>query len=304
MGRPLNPIPNTTSAVGRLAQHLREGLALRNLTFRQLADSTMYCPSVLQRAADGKTLSSWAVVEKFALACDLDPRQVQALWKAASTERQGQRVPRIKPVGVEQILTYTELGVYLADLRARRGNPSYRVMERRALAHWKWFGRLPHSTAQRLGTRQISRPTLNQTRAFLLGLGILPEHHGDLVRAWQRADTTYKEERARQSGPRPVRTVAEGRQDREREALQAVQALGYVPMEAYRGHEQPWSVICRTCGRNRRIRLDWEAQRQQQPGAKPLRCKACEDVRAPRTTAVDDSWFEADLLMSGRGIAR
>ncbi|MFC8983524.1 helix-turn-helix domain-containing protein [Streptomyces sp. NPDC057411] len=310
MGRPPNPIANTNNATGRLAERLRNGMALRNLTYRQLSESTVYHPSTLQRAADGKTVSSWPVVEKFALACDLDLKEVKALWKAASAERRVRRVPRVKPVGVEQIHSYTELGIYLADLRERKGSPSYRLMERRALAHWKWFGRLPHSTAQRLGTRQISRPTLNQTRAFLLGCNIPAEDHGDLVRAWHRADATYKQDQTRQTGgPRPEHAADEYRQTREREilktvqAMKTVQALGYVPMEAFRGQQQPWSVICRSCGRNRRIRLDWETKRQQQPGVKPMRCKACEDAPTAHSAFVDDC-FPHEVEVSGRGLAR
>ncbi|MEV6332243.1 helix-turn-helix transcriptional regulator [Streptomyces sp. NPDC051909] len=314
MGRTSNPIPNPNSVTGRLAAHLRDGMALRRLTYRQLAATTRYHATTLQRAAAGKYVSSWEVVREFASACDLDQEVVRGLWKAAYRERQGRRGPEIKPVGVEQINSYAELGVFLVDLRQRKGSPSYRLMERRTLSHWKWFGRLPHSTAQRIGSRQTSRPTLNQVRAFLVGCGIAPEHHGDLVRAWHRANTRYLEDRARGMGKQPTtENTAVTKIVLEHSALQTAHDLGYAPLEPFRGYRRPWSVICRSCGKNRRIRLDWEIQRQQrEAGSWDMRCRACADRPAPRPAAririglglvpIPDPPRAA--LVSGRGTAR
>ncbi|MFD4347397.1 helix-turn-helix domain-containing protein [Streptomyces coelicoflavus] len=107
--RARHPIPNPKSAVGRLAQHLRDGLARRGLGYRELADLTQYHPTTLQRAADGKRVSSWEVVEEFARACGLGIPKARTLWLAARSERVGRRGPRDAP-GVEQIYNYADLG--------------------------------------------------------------------------------------------------------------------------------------------------------------------------------------------------
>ncbi|MGW6569266.1 hypothetical protein [Streptomyces sp. NPDC054975] len=316
MGRTSNPIPNPNNAPGRLAQHLRDGLARRRLSYRELAAITRYHATTLQRAADGKHVSTWEVVSEFASACNLDLDTVRGMWKTAHDERHGRRGPQTKPVGVEQITTYAELGLFLVDLRERKGSPSYRLIERRALTHWKWFGRLPHSTAQRIGTRQTSRPTLNQMRAFLVGCGIPPERHGDLVRAWHRANIQYQEERARHAGeqpaPEPNRALAKFA--REQTAIQTAHDLGYAPLEPFRGHGQPWSVVCLTCEKNRRIRLEWEIERQRQQreaGIWEMRCPTCVDHPASRAQTYTGAGSRIPayapplaVLTSGRGMAR
>ncbi|MET9954416.1 hypothetical protein ABZ135_23130 [Streptomyces sp. NPDC006339] len=309
----MNPIPNPNSLTGRLAQHLRDGMALRRLSYRELATITRYHATTLQRAADGKHLSTWEVVREFASTCDLDLEATRGMWKAAHSERHRRRDPRARPVGVEQIHNYAELGVFLVDLRERKGSPPYRLMERRALAHWKWFGRLPHSTAQRIGTRQTSRPTLNQMRAFLVGCGIPPEHHGDLVRAWHRAHTRYQEDRARgtKTHPPSENSGALTKVALEHSALQAAHEVGYAPLEPFRGYQRPWSVICRSCGQNLRIRLDWEMHRQQQTGDRDLTCRACTErpasnpsAPAPGSPAALAEIASLAILTSGRGMAR
>lgn len=107
-------------------------------------------------------------------------------------------------------------------------------------------------------------------QAFLIGCGIPAERHGPLVRAWQRAATRLKEDLAGQIGGRSggeyVRLQADlamSAHVHEWGAIQLVRDLRYAPVEAFRGCTRPWSVHCRSCGRARRIRLDWELERLQ-----------------------------------------
>ncbi|WP_437033539.1 hypothetical protein [Streptomyces sp. enrichment culture] len=130
--------------------------------YRELADLTRYHPTTLQRAADGKRVSSWEVVEEFTRGCGLATLKVRTLWLAARSERFGRRGPRDVP-GVEQVYNYSDLGAFLADLRERKGSPPYRLMERRAELTREQFGGLPHSTAQRIATRK-TRPSLSQCK--------------------------------------------------------------------------------------------------------------------------------------------
>ncbi|MEU4181041.1 helix-turn-helix transcriptional regulator [Streptomyces sp. NPDC026589] len=163
-------MPNPETGVGRLAQHLRDGLARRGLTYRELAVLTRYHPTSLQRAADGKQVPSWKVVEEFAKGCDMTVSQVRRLWLAARRERPGHRVLGSAP-GVDQIYDASDLGVHLAALREKRGSPSYRLMEKRAESTEAQFGRLPRSTAQRITARETT-PSLLQMQAFLIGCGL------------------------------------------------------------------------------------------------------------------------------------
>ncbi|MFG2873831.1 hypothetical protein ACGFYU_02240 [Streptomyces sp. NPDC048337] len=222
------------------------------------------------------------MVKEFARGCGLDQNKVYGLWQAARTEHLGRRGPQDVP-GVEQIYNYADLGVFLADLRAQKGHPPYRTMERRAEATVKQFGRLPHSTAQRIGARR-TRPSLDQMRAFLVGCDISPERHGPLVRAWHRADARFQEDRAREiNGPNAAAHVAFPDELREQGATQLARDLGYSPIERFRGFTRPWSAYCRSCGRTRRIRLDWEVKRlRRADGGSDMYCPDCKEHPTPR----------------------
>lgn len=261
VGRSPNPIPEPDSAVGRLAQKLRGGLMDRSFSYQELAAQIAYHATTLQRAADGKTVASWAVVSEFARACDLDKEDVRLLWQAARSERDGRPTPRPRPpVAVEQIATYADLGLYLVWVREKAGSPSYQRMEDRAEATRTQFGRLPHSTAHRIGARKANRPSLKQMRAYLVGCGIPAKRHDPLVRAWRRADARYWGEDARQNVGRRLANQSTALPEPYREAspVQLAHDMGYVPLEAYRGPSRPWSVRCTACGEIRRIRLGVE----------------------------------------------
>ncbi|GAA3043872.1 hypothetical protein GCM10017562_00870 [Streptomyces roseofulvus] len=123
MGRPMNPIPAPDSAVGRLAQALRDGLNAKCIGFRRLAEKVRYDPTALQRAASGKSVLSWPVARAFANQCDLDEAHIRKLWEAARREKDRQH-PRGGPprAGVHQVVNCAELGVVLATLRVKKNS--------------------------------------------------------------------------------------------------------------------------------------------------------------------------------------
>lgn len=277
MGRAPNPIPSPDSTVGRLAEFLRAGLGTVGLTFRELADKVVYDATTLQRAADGKTVASWNVVREFAKACELNEERALRLWRAARSERDGKPLPsRSAPVAVEQIATYADLGLYLSWVRNRSGT-SYQRIEDRASAARRQFGRLPHSTAHRIGSRKTNRPSLFQVQAFLVGCGIQADEHGPVVRAWHRAERRYWDELGQgETAGRPA-ILPRAPEEEHVSPVQLAQAMGYSPIEAYRGRGKPWSVRCVTCGRVQRIQLrPPEASRSQG-------CKACTPAQADDT---------------------
>ncbi|MFD5347741.1 helix-turn-helix domain-containing protein [Streptomyces anulatus] len=274
MGRPTNPVPNPETGVGRLAQHLRDGLARRGLTYRELAVLTRYHPTSLQRAADGKQVPSWKVVEEFAKGCDMTVSQVRRLWLAARRERPGHRVLGSAP-GVDQIYDASDLGVHLAALREKKGSPSYRLMEKRAELTEAQFGRLPRSTAQRITARETT-PSLLQMQAFLVGCGLPVGFHGPYVQAWQRMAARI----GGRAGARFQKELDMSAQDHGVISMsKLVRALGYTPAERIRGVGRPLTVTCDACGALRRIRLDREVQQLSTGNMVRLHCPNCGTTR-------------------------
>lgn len=275
MGRTANQIPAPASAVGQLAQYLRNGLLRRGLNYREIADDTKYHPTTLQRAADGRTVASWAVVNVFARKCGLDQDEALRLWQAARSERTGRPVPpRTPPVGVEQIASYADLALYLEWIRERAG-VTYRQIARSTQENGR-FRPLPSSTAQRIGARK-SRPSMAQMQAFLLGCSVPSDQHGPFVRAWQRAEALYWEGQAVDDRARRATQSAEPEQRPEEESPQQMAYdLGYLPMEPYRSSTKPWSVRCQRCGNTLRIRLMRALQHHNRPdGTTYMGCGQC-----------------------------
>ncbi|WP_405194448.1 helix-turn-helix domain-containing protein [Streptomyces anulatus] len=303
MGRPTNPVPNPETGVGRLAQHLRDGLARRGLTYRELAVLTQYHPTSLQRAADGKQVPSWKVVEEFAKGCDMSVSQVRRLWLAARRERPGHRVLGSAP-GVDQIYDASDLGVHLAALREKKGSPSYRLMEKRAEVTEAQFGRLPRSTAQRITARETT-PSLLQMQAFLIGCGLPVGIHGPYVQAWQRMAARI----GGRTGARFQKELDMSAQDHGVIPMsKLVRALGYTPTEKIQGIGRPLTVTCDGCGAVRRIRLDQQIKQLSHGNAVRLSCPNCGTTRVvrpdmPRRKGTETS-HESNLRANADGWAR
>ncbi|MFH8254194.1 hypothetical protein [Streptomyces roseolus] len=177
---------------------------------------------------------------------------------------------------MHQVINYAELGVVLAALRVKRNSPGYRLMEERADDTKRQFGRLPHTTAWRIATR-LTRPSLHQMRAFLIGCGVPPHRHSVYMAAWKRADAQHRRENA---GELPG---AASDDVRLRDPYTLARHLGCHPLENFRGYHRPWSVCCRFCQDNiQRIRLDKEVARLHHDGART--CQNCGRISwAPAT---------------------
>jgi DNA polymerase III delta prime subunit len=104
MGRPERPLNSTDDPIAAFARDLRE-LRLRagNPSYRQLARTAMFAPSVLSSAASGHRLPTLPVTLAFVSSCGGDPvawerrwRRVAALARAV-TDARGERAAAVSP---------------------------------------------------------------------------------------------------------------------------------------------------------------------------------------------------------------
>lgn len=78
--RPIDPLgPIADFAIGLRALRHRA-----NLSYRQMADMTHYCISVLATAASGELLPTWAVTAAYVRACGDLPEHWHERWELAA----------------------------------------------------------------------------------------------------------------------------------------------------------------------------------------------------------------------------
>ncbi|WP_030062463.1 helix-turn-helix domain-containing protein [Streptomyces novaecaesareae] len=149
MGRREKPIEATEPALGRLAAWLREQREQTGLTYRQLADRTNYHATTLQRAASGRSVPSWKVVEAVTRECGGDLKTARRKWSQANywahvprpSGTRRLRAPR--RVDPEQVDSFADLRRAMHEMRRKADWPSLKELDRRARARGR---RLPSST--------------------------------------------------------------------------------------------------------------------------------------------------------------
>ncbi|MEU7898748.1 helix-turn-helix transcriptional regulator [Nonomuraea sp. NPDC049152] len=83
--RPVNPQgPIATFAIGLRALRAHAGLS-----YRQMAERTHYCVSVLSTAASGEMLPTWNVTKAYVHVCGGHPEYWRAQWLHASAAWKG-----------------------------------------------------------------------------------------------------------------------------------------------------------------------------------------------------------------------
>lgn len=260
LGRPENPIPFPDGALGRLAQCLREGRALRGLTYADLGHRTGYHSTTLQRAAAGERLPTRQVALAYGNACGRSAALVSRLWQEARAE--ARRRSRRRPGAAEApnpdlVRDFADLAAAMVAEHERNGAPPVRVMELRAEARAKEYGTLSRSTAQRLLSRQKSPSSRQQLQAFLVACGVPLSDWQPWMEAWRRARLNLDQER--RTGPTVAELEAPFADDSgrvsSRRAILLVRSAGFEPLEAFRGFGTPWTVRCSDCHSAQRVRL-------------------------------------------------
>ncbi|MFE5197977.1 helix-turn-helix domain-containing protein [Streptomyces sp. NPDC056601] len=284
MGRE-KPIPDPSSALGRLAQELRRGRRSVRKSYDELAENTAFSATTFSRAAAGKLLPRREVARGFGHACGLDIDTIDALWLAARQEtrkvsgaRRVARAPRTLSV-----TDMPQLCRALGELRLFHGEPSYAHMRKRAAAAGL---KVSTSTLQRIATSEQAPSSRRVVRAYLVGCGLGERTIADWEQAWDRVHRRYRAAREREAQLRELNqreAMVADRPDGRVSSPRAVELLkesGFVQIERYRGFNRPWTVLCAGCGISSRIRLAYLLRHGPDP------CTNC----VARESAVTTAW--------------
>jgi hypothetical protein len=88
MPRPENPIDRAAGPVAEFASQLRAlRVAAGNITYRSMAASAHYSPTVLSRAANGRLIPTWLAVAAYVRACGGDLVEWRTRWEALGPTR-------------------------------------------------------------------------------------------------------------------------------------------------------------------------------------------------------------------------
>ncbi|MEE1781756.1 helix-turn-helix transcriptional regulator [Streptomyces sp. SP17BM10] len=189
MGRREKPVAASDPALGRLAAWLREQRERAGLTYRQLAARTNYHPTTLQRAAGGRTVPNWTVVEAFTRECGGDLRAARRKWAQANywahvprpPGPQRRRAPR--PLHPEQVDSFADLRRAMHEMRRKADWPALEELDRRARARG---ARLPSSTLALVlkGEAPLHKPVF---RTYMEVCGVRETRRELWATAWDRA---------------------------------------------------------------------------------------------------------------------
>jgi hypothetical protein len=192
----------------------------------------------------------------------MDVDEVTRLWHAAHRGSLGgrsadrYREPEPRPDLVQDL---RGLCAALEVLRQANGEPSFRIMERRARA----VGRdLSRSTASRIATGQQAPASTDCLEAFLVACQVPPRDRTMWFDAWLRAqrhavsarqDAGRRREELKQLES-VVADSSRGQVSQEA-AVRMLRRAGFDTRERYRRFDAPWTVECVQCGATFRLRL-------------------------------------------------
>ncbi|MFD6470044.1 helix-turn-helix domain-containing protein [Streptomyces goshikiensis] len=191
MGRPEAPIDWTVPERGELALFLRTVRVQSGLdkppTYDALARGIAWSSAALKRAASGRTLPVWGLVEGFLDACQADSsiylralrlhkRAEQAVALHVREARATTVVPRPQFVSDE-----ADLSRVLRDAYGYAGRPPVRTMAARAGI---WV--LPHSSAHRIITARALPSGITQYIGFLEACVVPPGELPAWFTAWHK----------------------------------------------------------------------------------------------------------------------
>ncbi|MFE4518486.1 helix-turn-helix domain-containing protein [Kitasatospora sp. NPDC056783] len=190
MGRREKPVEAAEPALRRLAEWLREQRKEAKLTYRQLADRTNYHPTTLQRAAAGRSVPSWKVVEAVVRECGGDLKTARRKWSQANywahvphpSRTRRLRAPR--RVDPEQVDSFADLRRAMHEMRRKADWPSLRELDRRARDRG---ARLPSSTLALVlkGEAPLRKPVF---LAYMDVCGVKEARRALWAAAWDRTN--------------------------------------------------------------------------------------------------------------------
>ncbi|MFK0047725.1 helix-turn-helix domain-containing protein [Streptomyces sp. NPDC090741] len=191
MGRPEAPVDRTVPERAELSELLRAARARsgsgKPLTYEALARRTAWSSAALKRAASGRRLPAWDLVEAFLTACQvgsamrkdalhLYTKAQHAVALRAKEERATTVVPRPQLVTDE-----ADLSRALRDAYGYAGRPPVRTLSQRA---GQWV--LPHSSAHRIITARALPVNVGQYVGFLEACEVTSKDLPDWFTAWHK----------------------------------------------------------------------------------------------------------------------
>ncbi|WP_159053874.1 helix-turn-helix domain-containing protein [Streptomyces sp. AS58] len=191
MGRPEKPITTPNRSLGRLAIWLRRHRSQAGLSYRQLAEHTVFSSVTLSRATTGEKIPRLPVVEAFTRACGGNVAHARLLWRQARwEEHRTSEVVRTLPPKLSAVTNPEDMIAALQHLYYESGAMPIEEIERRAGTP----GLLPHTTLHRmvLGETMLQ---LEQLVAFLNVCDVPERERGAWLKAWTRAWRRRESER-------------------------------------------------------------------------------------------------------------
>ncbi|MER8237379.1 helix-turn-helix domain-containing protein [Streptomyces sp. NPDC094049] len=260
--RRLKWIRRPDSAVGQLAQALRDARQATGLTQNQAAEKMRVSSSTVQRAEAGEKPPEKYVVKGYVDHLSLTAALAEQLWAAASRPAGRQRRTLTPAPAADLVKSRQDLSDVLR--RAREENedkpPSMAEMERRANAAYRrdkeHFSILSRSAANRIYNRRQLPTSVRQLNSYLHACRVPERQFRELVTAYLKVKATEHEEAvARKRAAKEDRERWSGWEGQQR-AEAVMRAAGLEPVEpSPRSPSAPWSVRCCRCGQVSRVRL-------------------------------------------------
>jgi hypothetical protein len=260
--RRLKRILRPDSAVGQLAQALRDARQAKGLTQKQAGEVMGFSSSTVQRAEAGEKPPEKYVVDSYVDRLGLNPAHAEQLWAAASRPAGRQRRTLTAAPAPHLVQSRQDLGNALRRACEESGDkpPSMAEMERRADAAYRQdkerFSFLSRSAANRIYNRRQLPTSVRQLRSYLYACEVPERQFRELVAAYLRVKAKEHEEAvAKKRAAQEDRERWSGWEGHER-ARTVMRAAGLDPAEPPpRSPDAPWSVRCRRCGQVSRVRL-------------------------------------------------
>ncbi|MFF9431857.1 multiprotein-bridging factor 1 family protein [Streptomyces sp. NPDC014746] len=260
--RRLKRILRPDSAVGELAQALRDARQAKGMTQSQAAKEMAVTSSTVQRAEAGEKPPQDYVVKGYVDHLGLDPARAEELRAAASRATGRKRRTLTSAPAADMVESRRDLGNVLRRSREENEDkpPSMAEMERRADVAYKedkeHFAPLSRSTANRIYNRRQLPTSVKQLNSYLYACKV-PEHQfRKLVAAYNRVkDQEHDAAVAEKRAAKEDQERWSGWEGRKR-AEGVMRAAGLDPVEPPpRSSNAPWSARCRRCGQVSRVRL-------------------------------------------------
>jgi transcriptional regulator with XRE-family HTH domain len=276
--RRLREVPDTDSAVGRLACALRRSRAVLGLTQAQAASTIATSTSTVQRAEAGAGVPKKCVVDGYVAKLGLDPEEAERLFEEATRSPGRTRRTLTQAPDPRMVSTAEELSRALARAWEENNCPSMQTMEdrvgalREADGARKRLAFLSRSAAYRISHRRQLPSGVEQLRSYLYACQVEERRFQTWFKAYHRVRAKEREEAMAKKAVEDEEQQKWRSWDSQRRATEIMLAAGLRPAEPFpRSVTAPWTAHCVICGLVGRFRLSSVGQGRGCPACRPPR---------------------------------